>query len=164
MTYDSRLDTHQHIARVRHYMLKVVSDLLARLQAHDLSKLESPEKEVFDRFTPLLAESTYGSDEYKSFLAGMSEGLKHHYRENSHHPEHYAFEFGEVNPELVHNGTGIRGMSLLDVIEMLCDWKAATERHNDGDIRRSIEHNQKRFGYSEDLKSVLLQTLGTIEG
>lgn len=58
---------------------------------------------------------------------------------------------------------GIRGMSLFDLIEMLCDWKAATLRHNDGNIRRSIELNQKRFGYSDELKQILLNTLPVVE-
>jgi len=32
------------------------------------------------------------------------------------------------------------------LLEMFCDWKAASERHNDGNIRKSIEHNADRFG------------------
>jgi hypothetical protein len=83
-------------------------------------------------------------DEYKSYLTGMGEALKHHYAHNSHHPEHYE--------------DGIAGMSLLDLVEMLCDWKAATERHADGDLRRSIEQNQERFGYSDELRSILENT------
>jgi hypothetical protein len=75
----------------------------------------------------------------------MGEALKHHYAANSHHPEHYE--------------NGIAGMSLLDLIEMVCDWKAATERHADGDLLRSIEQNQDRFGYSDELKSILLATV-----
>jgi len=59
---------------------------------------------------------------------------------------------------------GLHGMSLLGLTEMLCDWKAATLRHNDGDIRKSIEINQKRFGYSDELKAILLNTLPLIEG
>lgn len=59
---------------------------------------------------------------------------------------------------------GLHGMSLLDLVEMLCDWKAATLRHADGDIRRSIEINQKRFGYSDELKQIFLNTLPVIEG
>jgi hypothetical protein len=47
---------------------------------------------------------------------------------------------------------------------MLCDWKAATLRHDDGDIRRSIEINQERFGYSDELKQILINTLPLIEG
>lgn len=58
---------------------------------------------------------------------------------------------------------GLRGMSLLDVLEMLCDWKAATARHDDGDIRKSIEINQRRFCYSDELKQILLNTLPLIE-
>jgi hypothetical protein len=155
MGYDSRIDTYKHIATVRAFLHRVVTNLLVRGEGHDLSKLESPEKEIFDEFTPKLAASTYGSDEYTSYLVAMKPALDHHYKANSHHPEFYAREFGEIHPQLVANGEGIRGMSLLDLIEMLCDWKAATLRHNDGDILRSIEINQKRFGYSDEMKILL---------
>lgn len=83
-------------------------------------------------------------------LAEIKPALEHHYANNTHHPEFY--------PD------GIRGMSLLDLVEMLCDWKAATLRHADGDIRKSIEINQSRFKYSDELKQVLLNTLPVIEG
>lgn len=53
----------------------------------------------------------------------------------------------------------LRGMSLLDVIEMLIDWKAATERHANGSILKSIEINQSRFRYSDDLKRIFLNTV-----
>jgi hypothetical protein len=39
------------------------------------------------------------------------------------------------------------------------DWKAATLRHADGDILKSIEINQKRFGYSDDLKEIFKNTV-----
>ena len=55
----------------------------------DNSKLESPEKELFDEYTPKLKDCTYGSDEYKEFLKGLKVALDHHYANNSHHPEHY---------------------------------------------------------------------------
>ena len=50
-------------------------------------------------------------------------------------------------------------MNLLDIIEMLCDWKAATKRHNNGNIIKSIEQNQKRFRYSNELKQIFLNTI-----
>lgn len=53
---------------------------------------------------------------------------------------------------------GIEGMSLLDIIEMFCDWKAATERHNDGDILKSIEHNEKRFKIAPQLSQIFRNT------
>lgn len=150
MAYDSRPDTEKHVAEVRKRLGWVIDELAIRARDHDLSKFESPEKEIFDEMTPKLAATTYGSDEYKGYLAEMKAALDHHYAVNSHHPEHH--------PD------GIRGMSLYDLVEMLCDWKAATLRHNDGDILKSIEHNQKRFGYSDELKQIFLNSIAVIGG
>ena len=44
-------------------------------------------------------------------------------------------------------------MTLLDIIEMICDWKSSTMRHANGDIFKSIELNQKRFGYSDEINT-----------
>jgi hypothetical protein len=143
-TYDSRPDTRAHIETVRSYLGQIIADLEQRAVVHDASKLEDPERFVFDEYTPKLKDSTYGSDEYKAFLVGMGEGLRHHYAENDHHPEHFA--------------DGIREMTLVQVMEMLCDWKAATLRHADGDLARSIRQNAERFGYGPELEGLLLRT------
>lgn len=56
--------------------------------------------------------------------------------------------------------SGIDGMTLLDVLEMLIDWKAATERMKDGgDIMKSLEINRGRFSISPQLESILLNTI-----
>lgn len=146
---DSRIATYEHIRTVQRIMGFLISDLQQRQRLHDQSKLISPEVEVFDEYTSRLSSSTYGSDEYKGFLVSMKPALDHHYAANSHHPEHFV--------------AGILGMSLLDIIEMVADWKAASLRHNDGDIRRSIEINQKRFGYSDELMQIMLNTLPVLE-
>lgn len=147
-SYDSRPDTRRHINRVRSLIDDAIDSLVRRAEIHDESKLVDPELSTFNEYTPKLKDSTYGSDEYKRFLEGMGVGLRHHYEANSHHPEHYP--------------NGIRGMSLLDVVEMLCDWKAATERHADGDLARSIEVNQGRFDYSDDVKAILANTVAEL--
>jgi hypothetical protein len=54
---------------------------------------------------------------------------------------------------------GIQGMNLVDLVEMICDWKAATLRHENGDIFKSIEMNQNRFGYSDELKQIFINTV-----
>lgn len=144
MSYDSTQDTIGHINRVRALIEEATGNLINRAAVHDASKLQSPEKEAFDVATPKLKTLTYGSDEYRASLAELGVALKHHYAHNSHHPEHY--------------DDGIRGMSLFDVLEMLLDWKAATERHDNGDILRSIDQNQGRFGYSDDLRLIFLNT------
>lgn len=144
--YDSTKDTLKHIKRVKLYIKSCVKELHNRTKLHDRDKIHNViEKALFDEFTPKLKDCTYGSDEYTLYLNSLKSALDIHYSVNRHHPEHF------VN--------GINGMNLIDVLEMICDWKAASERHADGDIFRSIEINQNRFGYSDDLKNILINTV-----
>lgn len=143
--YDSTPDTLNHINKVGDFIGIILRELAERSMTHDHTKTLSPEVEIFNEFTPKLKTSTYGSEEYKGYLKEMSVALEHHYSNNRHHPEHFE--------------DGISGMNLVDLIEMICDWKAATMRHNDGNIVKSIEINQKRFGYSDELKQIFLNTV-----
>lgn len=126
-------------------MKQMIDELVRRHNVHDASKLESPEKEMFDEFTPKLRELTYGSDEYKETLKNMGPALQHHYENNSHHPEHWA--------------DGINDMSLMDLIEMLADWKAAGMRHADGSLKDSMKVNRDRFGISRQLYAIFENTI-----
>ena len=137
-------ETLVHIARVRTLLNTCVTHLLTRGERHDQSKLEPPEVSVFAEFTAKLKNSTYGSDEYKGFLNQMKPALDHHYANNDHHPEHWP--------------GGVTDMSLISMMEMLCDWKAATERHHDGCLMRSIEINAKRFNIPEGIVCLLKNT------
>lgn len=147
--YDSREDTLEHIGHVRRLLRDFCQALKERGLDHDLSKLETPEKEAYDLLTPRLAGLTYGSDEYRATLREMKPAIQHHYAQNSHHPEHHA--------------EGIRGMDLLDLVEMFCDWKAASLRHRDGDFRGSLKINQERFGFSDDLLAIFENSLPLVE-
>lgn len=189
-TYDSRVETYKHIQHVQGYVAEAANNLVQRAMIHDRSKLQSPEVEVFDEFTPKLSGVTFGSAEYRAMTAAMKPAIDHHNEANSHHPEHYRWRcplcqgqfsgqqapvtFEPDNrfcPRCCPVGTlweaklednpdrGFRGMSLLDLVEMVCDWKAATLRHADGDIRRSLDICQKRFGYSDELRQILLNTI-----
>lgn len=151
MKYDSQKDTLEHIVKVRKCIAQINYELEMRALKHDHDKIDNPtEKALFDEYTPKLKECTYGSDEYKKFLAGLKEGLDIHYANNRHHPEHFE--------------NGINGMNLIDLVEMICDWKAASERHADGDVYKSIEINQQRFGYSDELKIILENTIDFLKG
>lgn len=153
LVYDSRNDTTRHIWRVQEFIHQAVSNLQLRAINHDASKLEEPEKAAFDLLTPRLAEVEYGSEEYRSSLRELKPALEHHYEHNTHHPEHYE--------------DGISGMSLLDLVEMLCDWRAASERTKqraDGDeylkrsFRDSLDYNMERFGIEPQLHSIIVNT------
>jgi hypothetical protein len=142
--YDSLKDTSDHKKRVGQLMANVCENLIERAVKHDNSKLKSPEKECFDIYTPLLKKLEYGSDEYKESLKSLGIALNHHYENNSHHPEFHK--------------KGIDDMSLLDIIELFVDWKAASERHETGNIEKSIEINQKRFKISKQLCNIFSNT------
>jgi hypothetical protein len=144
MTYDSRPDTQHHIDRVNSLLLDIALLLAKRGEVHDASKLVEPEKSAFDVLTPRLKGLAYGSDEYRASLRELKPALQHHYEHNSHHPEHYP--------------NGIAGMSLLDLIEMFCDWKAAGERHATGNFSASLEHNRTRFALDDQLAAIFENT------
>ena len=144
MSYDSQADTEEHIAQVGRRLDAIRYRLLSRAAAHDASKLGPNEKPIFDEMTPKLKELTYGTDEYKASLAALGPALKHHYANNSHHPEHYE--------------NGIAGMCLLDLVEMYCDWQAATLRTKNGDFAKSIDINATRFSMDPQLVAIFRNT------
>jgi len=150
--YDSRPETQAHIERVRDFVHAAMVNLRNRANAHDASKLVEPELSAFNEATPKLANLVYGSDEYKQSLRDLGPALQHHFEHNDHHPEHHA--------------NGVRGMSLMALIEMLCDWRAASERVKQrtddpakvSSFETGLLHNKERFGISDDLYEILLNT------
>ncbi len=144
-SYDSTQDTKDHISRVQALLEECRIILMNRAWVHDRSKLEEPEKTGYDTIAIKLKDIKYGSPEYLQALQELKPTLDHHYRFNSHHPEHWS--------------NGIEDMSLFDIIEMLMDWKAATERmKNGGDIWKSIAFNQGRFALQSQLTRILQNT------
>ena len=135
----------EHIEEVRARMRRAIDSLSQRAAEHDQSKMQPPEVAAFDEMTPMLKTLTYGTPEYKESLVKLGPALQHHYSVNSHHPEFH--------------DQGIKGMSLLDLVEMVCDWSAASIRTENADLRRSLEINQERFGYGDELKQIMLNTM-----
>lgn len=138
-------DTFRHIERVRNLLNIAIKELLNRAEKHDQSKLQEPEVALFTEYTPKLASTTYGSQEYEDLKKAIKPALDHHYANNRHHPEFHK--------------NGIEDMDLIDLIELLLDWKAASERHNDGNIRKSIEINGNRFNMSPQLIKIFENTV-----
>lgn len=135
--------TISHINDVKEYLNIMAADLLYRGINHDKSKLFDPELRIYARHVESL-KAKYGTEEYNEFLSVLSEALDHHYKANRHHPEHFE--------------NGIDDMTLLDVMEMLCDWMATSKR-NDTDMFKDIEISRKRFGIDAQLCAILKNTL-----
>lgn len=141
---DSKLETIAHIEQVRKYIKIMIDKLWQRGIDHDKTKLESPEAEVFAEVNDKLKNLTYGTPEYDENLKDLQVALQHHYAKNKHHPEHYK--------------NGINDMNLIDLLEMLCDWKASTFRQHDGNLLQSLDKNAERYGISKQLLQILKNT------
>ena len=142
-------ETQKHIETVRKYIRFVTDKLITRGVEHDASKLATPEAELFAQHTKQLASTLYDSEEYKQHLEALAPALSHHYATNRHHPEHFQ--------------NGINDMTLIDLLEMFCDWKASTLRMNDGNLLKSIETNAERFKIDGQLKQILMNTARYID-
>lgn len=140
-----KMETIKHIQSVRSFLYLMIEELDNRARNHDQSKLESPEAETFGEYTPELAKTKYGSPEYTALLEKVKPATDNHYAKNRHHPQHWP--------------NGVNDMTLVDLVEMLCDWKAATARNKDGNIRTSIDINQKRFDMSPQLAQIFHNTV-----
>lgn len=138
-------ETLEHIGLVRDFLNYFATALLERGSLHDKSKLMEPELAYMVEFTPCLRGTTFGSPEYKANKLKMQPALEHHYACNRHHPEHFK--------------NGINDMTLVDLIEMFCDWKASSRRHMDGNLRKSIDHNADHFLMSPQLKQIFINTM-----
>lgn len=146
---ECQVETMRHIDRVRHYIKLLTDRLTQRGIDHDKCKLDTPEVELFAQYTDALAELDYGSEEYKENLAKLKPALDHHYANSRHHPEHFE--------------NGINDMTLVDIMEMLADWKASTERQHSGNILKSVEINAERFGFDPQMKNILVNTVKLFE-
>ncbi|WP_405325709.1 DUF5662 family protein [Fibrobacter sp.] len=141
---DSTAATEEHRQQVARNIQHFCNKITFRAAAHDLSKLQQPEKAGFDRATLKLKDMTYGSPEYAKSLEELSETLEHHYAHNDHHPQFYK--------------NGVAGMNLYALVEMYEDWKAAGKRNKDGNIVKSVELNKDKFCLDEQLYSILMNT------
>lgn len=136
--------TVEHINRVHELLREVERELERRGKDHDASKLREPERSLFERAYEDLSIVEYGSAAYKTALVQARQALDHHYAYNRHHPEHFA--------------DGVNAMTLTDLMEMLADWKAASERRPDADILQGIEINAERFALSPQLATIITNT------
>ena len=140
----TRLKICAHINQVRQFLGYVLTETWKRYTDHDKTKLQEPEFSIFDKHFAALQSCECGTPEYLVNLEKVEAATSHHYAHNRHHPNHFQ--------------NGINGMTLVDLAEMLCDWMAATQYGQNGNIQKSIDYNRQRFGISDQLVSILENT------
>lgn len=142
---DSTQSTQKHIARVQELLGDFAERIRERGRLHDASKFSPEERGPLDEMAKLIereGNAPFGSDEYKRRTELLGPMLKHHYENNSHHPEHYT--------------DGVSGMDLLDLVEMFFDWKAASERGEESAM--NVTAACARFNIDPMLASIFRNT------
>lgn len=142
-------DVAQHRLWVAHALLTVITILTERAVTHDLSKYEDAERAIYAATLPALQRAVYGTPDYREAVATLGPALTHHYAVNRHHPEHHAH--------------GVDDMTLIDVIEMVCDWVAAAKRTNET-VASRLDALADRFAVTPQMQHLIANTLVLLEG
>lgn len=93
---------------------------------------------------PELQKYAYGTPEFKTALGTIDAAIKHHYWLNDHHPEHFI--------------DGVNGMTLVQIVEMVCDWLAASGRSGTP-LSMGLEINKARFHIDDQLALIIQNTV-----
>lgn len=145
-------DIRRHKQLVLENIIKSASNLIKRGLTHDDSKFSRIEKETYVEPVWKLNNTNveYGSKEYEELTDQMGDGWRHHLQNNDHHPD---FHENSKDP--------FAEMNLFSLIEMLCDWIAASKRKNNSPDK-ALEFI--KFEISPQLENILRNTLKEIVG
>jgi hypothetical protein len=142
---EAHFDTWLHKHLINKLLLDVTFDIQHRALTHDDSKMtNNVEMEGFGKVGPLLSSVPFGTPEFETYKSEMQPAISHHMCNNRHHVESHE--------------NGVDDMNLIDLIEMLADWKAAGSRRDDSSIEKSIEMMSRRYKFSDDLKKIMKNT------
>ena len=149
---DTKEYIEAHRSRVRKWLQHFSNILEQKGKEHDQSKLEEPE---FSQWCKMDEEPRYkyGTKEYNEKLKRFEYLFKMHWtdKRNRHHPEH--FELMSKDERIFND------RDLIDLVEMLCDWLGYRNCISYKEAKTLVEQQCKRFGFSEELQSLLMNTL-----
>lgn len=137
----------KHKLLVFWYIIKFCRVLIIRGLKHDNSKFSKEEFEYVYLLSKNDKTIKFGTQEYYDLVDSIGPAKRAHFIRNRHHVE-------------FHNS--IKDMNLIDLIECLADWLAATKRKS-GDIYNSIDINKEKYKIGEKTKNRLISTIKEIE-
>lgn len=136
----------KHKERVSFYLLEFAKELMNRSVNHDNSKFGDDELDEYSKVIDVFDKCRFGTSEYSKSRDKISSVVKLHQSRNRHHPEHFP--------------NGIDGMDLVDLLEMISDWKSATRNHDVGStMKSSVEFCIKRYNISPQLAQIIVNTI-----
>lgn len=133
----------RHRIAVQRNLRRISQQIEARIIEHDSSKFQEDEFEGFVEINVVARVHPYGSEEYKNSIS-HNKAVELHWSRNRHHPEY--------NRDI---GKGVEAMTLVDMIELVCDWKAASETYGQTSFQESLAIQSKRFNLTPEQEYVI---------
>jgi len=138
-------DTLRHMSEVAEKLAEIRADLELRGISHDRSKLTEIEFDAFVLSRPKFKKANYGSKEYDECVEMIRPAVDHHHSTNRHHTSFHKEGFADMN--------------LLDILEMLADWVAASRRSPNLTFKESLPTAFKRYSIPKNMQRHIMLTL-----
>jgi len=142
--FDFLCDTILHVSEVSENLECFLSELKKRGYAHDRSKFKELEFDAFVSTRDKFKKANYGSKEYKECVDIVKPAVDSHYKKNRHHTGFHK--------------DGINDMTLIDIIEMICDWRAASRRSPDKKFEDTLDYAYNKYGIDKQLQRIINNT------
>lgn len=143
--FDTLMEMLRHTKEVFARLEAIASDLRRRGILHDLTKFDELEFTTFCSTREKFKKADYGSEEYAECTRLAKPAVDHHYKNNRHHTGYHE--------------KGILGMNLLDILEMVADWKAASKRSPNLTFKDSLPKAFEKYKIPEAIQEVILNTI-----
>ena len=135
-----------HVSEVQENLEIMASELRKRGFAHDRTKFQETEFDAFCSTREKFKKANYGSPEYQECIDIIKPAIDHHYQNNRHHTKYHK--------------NGFRDMTLIDVLEMIADWKAAARRSPDKPhLIDTLNDAFKKYEIGEEMQGFIRRTV-----
>jgi hypothetical protein len=145
---DFLCETILHVSEVSENLETIASELRKRGVAHDRTKFHALEFDAFVSTREMFKKASYGTPEYQACVDAVRPAVDHHHENNRHHTGFHP--------------NGVNDMTLIDLAEMIADWKAAERRSPDRKLNDTLAYAFNKYGVGEQLGKILRNTLAAL--
>lgn len=135
---------YHHKFVVLQYLVPIIQELIKRAETHDNSKFSEEEFRGLLSVLDEVRAHPFGTPEYDEMRKKHEKLFYTHYKKNRHHPEFHP--------------NGIEDMDLVDLLELVVDWKAASLRNENPSVENSIKIGAEKYNIPPILMKVLMNT------
>ena len=146
--FDFICDTILHVSEVAENLEAMASQLRQRGLSHDRTKFQALEFDAFVSTREQFKKANYGTQDYQDCVAAVRPAVDNHHENNRHHTDYHK--------------NGINDMTLIDVMEMLADWKAAARRSPDRKFEDTLEYAKNKYAIDDQLFKIIVNTLKSL--